>query len=90
MEYYKVRIVGYIYWPGGLECSNEYTFHAEDDQAAIDRLDYTPQRIAGDFSNVEDYELFRREYCPTCGHTVWECVKEFTAKGADIYLECVS
>ena len=69
-----------------MECGQEYRFLAENDQDALERID----RIAGDFSQVKDFELFRREFCPHCGHTVWEQVKEFTKEGASIYLECMA
>ena len=69
-----------------MECSHEYRFPAKDDEDAIEKVD----QVAGDFSQVKDFELFRREFCSHCGHTVWECVREFTKEGASIYLECMA
>ena len=86
MEEYKARVVGFVWWPNGMECSQEYRFLAENDQDALEKID----QITGAFSQVKDFELFRRENCPHCGHVVWECVKEFTTEGASIYLECMA
>ena len=86
MEDYKARVVGFVWWPNGMECSQEYRFPARDDEDALARI----ERVAGAFSQVKDFELFRRENCPHCGHVVWEQVKEFTKEGASIYLECVA
>ena len=62
MQRYKVYVVGHIWWPNGLH-SGEYEFSAEDDEHAIRRVN----SVAGDFSLVTDFALFRRESCPTCG-----------------------
>ena len=69
-----------------MECGQEYRFLAENDQDALERI----EQVAGAFSEVKDFELFRRENCPHCGHAIWEQVKEFTKEGASIYLECMA
>lgn len=84
MPRYKVLVVGHIYWPNGFH-SNEYEFDAEDDEDAARRID----SVAGDFCIVTDFELYRRESCPTCGQTVWECVEEFTEEGAITFAACM-
>ena len=85
MQRYKVYVVGHIWWPNGLH-SGEYEFSAEDDEHAIYRID----AVAGDFSVVTDFALFRRESCPTCGGTVWECIREFSEEGALTFEECMA
>lgn len=85
MQRYKVYVVGHIWWPNGYH-SNEYEFTAENDEEAIRRVD----GVAGDFSVVTDFELDRQEICPTCGQTVWECVKEFEEEGALTFMECMA
>ena len=86
MPHYKVYVVGHIWWPNGIECSNEYEFSAEDDEDAIRRVN----SVAGDFSLVTDFALFRRESCPTCGGTVWECFREFSEEGALTFEDCMA
>ena len=86
MPRYKVYVVGHIWWPNGIECSNEYEFNAEDDEDAKRRVN----SVAGDFSLVTDFALFRRESCPTCGGTVWECFREFSEEGALTFEECMA
>ena len=86
MQRYKVYVVGHIWWPNGIECSNEYEFNAEDDEDAIRRVN----SVAGDFSIVTDFALFRQESCPTCGGTVWECFREFREEGALTFAECMA
>ena len=86
MQRYKVYVVGHIWWPNGIECSNEYEFNAEDDEDAIRRVN----SVAGDFSIVTDFALFRHESCPTCGGTVWECFREFSEEGALTFEECMA
>jgi len=85
MNRYKVYVVGHIWWPNGFH-SNEYEFNAEDDEHAIRRID----EVAGDFSVVIDFALFRAESCPSCGGTVWECFREFSEEGALTFEECTA
>lgn len=85
MQRYKVYVVGHIWWPNGFH-SNEYEFHAKDDEEAIRRVD----PVAGDFSVVTDFALFRQESCPYCGQTVWECIKEFSEDGALTFAACMA
>ena len=85
MPRYKVYVVGHIWWPNGL-CSNEYEFSAKNDEDAEYRID----AVAGDFSLVTDFALFRLESCPTCGGTVWECFREFSEEGALTFSECMA
>ena len=86
MPRYKVYVVGHIWWPNGIECSNEYEFNAENDEDAVRRVD----EVAGDFSLVTDFALFRRESCPTCGGIVWECFREFSEEGALTFADCMA
>lgn len=85
MQRYKVLVVGHIWWPNGFH-SNEYEFDAENDEDAEERVD----QVAGDFSIVTDFELYRCESCPTCGQTVWECFREFSEDDALTYIACVA
>ena len=85
MNRYKVYVVGHIWWPNGFH-SNEYEFDAKNDEDAKGRID----EVAGDFAVVTDFTLFRQESCPTCGGTVWECIKEFKEEGALTYAECMA
>ena len=85
MPRYKVYVVGHIWWPNGIECSNEYEFNAENDEHAEDRID----AVAGDFSIITDFALFRRESCPSCGQTTWECLREFGEEAALTFAECM-
>ena len=86
MNHYKVCVVGYIWWPNGMEYANEYKFCAENDDVAIDIID----EVTGDFCEVRDFALYRRENCLTCGHVVWECIREFSKEGAATYSECMT
>jgi len=85
MQRYKVYVVGHIWWPNGFH-SNEYEFSAEDDEDATRQVD----SVAGDFSVVTDFALFRRDSCPTCGHTVWDCIREFSEDGAVTFAACMA
>lgn len=86
MNRYKVYVVGHIWWPNGFH-SGEYDFNAEDDQEALQRID----GVAGDFSIVTDFELYRCESCPTCGClTIWHCLREFEEEGAAVFDECMA
>ena len=89
MPRYKVCVVGYIWQPMGFECGNEYEYSAENDEDALEQIEYTHQ-VTGDFWRVEDFALFRRESCPTCGGRIWECVREFSEEGAATFAECMA
>ena len=84
MNRYKVYVTGHIWWPDG-KYYNEYEFTAEDDEDANRQID----AIATDFWRVNDYELYRRDVCPICRQTVWECIREFSEEAAMTYAECV-
>ena len=86
MQRYRVYVVGHIWWPNGIESSNEYEFNAEDHEDAIRRVN----SVASDFSLVSDFALFRCESCPTCGGTVWECFREFSEEGALTFSDCMA
>ena len=85
MQHYKVLVVGHIWWPNGFH-SCEYQFDAANDEEAARQID----EVASDFSIVTDFALFRRESCPTCGGTVWECFHEFSEDGALTYMACMA
>jgi len=87
MQRYKVYVVGHIWWPNGFH-SCEYEFDAENDEEAEDwdRI----SMVAGDFSIVKDFELYREESCPCCGQTVWECVREFSEESASTFAACMA
>ena len=85
MPHYKVYVIGHIWWPNGL-CSSEYEFSAKNDEDAEYRID----AVAGDFSVVTDFALFRGGSCPTCGGRVWECIREFSEEGALTFEDCMA
>lgn len=71
MARYKAIILGGIWWPMGAKCSLESTIHAEDDEQALDQA-YN----AGDFSSVDDVQLWKHERC-SHGFTGYVLVRDW-------------
>lgn len=76
MVKYKAVILGDIWQPGAGKCSLEMEVMAENDKEALDRA-YN----AGDFSAVDDVQLWTRHTC-SHGFSGWVLIRDWE-KGED-------
>lgn len=83
---YRALVVGELWC--GVTASHEYGFEAEASvQAHLENI----QRLAGDFSSVDDFELsVWGELCLHCHNQGWLLVKKFTPEGEEAYLDTVA
>jgi hypothetical protein len=85
LESYRAVILGGIWWPMGATCSLEQEFTAESDEYALDRA-----HMAGDFSEITDVQLWRRDVCDH-GRSGWVLVKDWSSEENELaYLDTIS
>jgi hypothetical protein len=70
LYHYLVEVAGYLWLPH-VKARASYTYYADDDDHAAERVD----TLAGDFSGIVDYEISVQVYCRNCFALHWEVIR---------------